>query len=61
MQSPSHTLYQRPTSESTDVYRRIDTDLVLLIPPQQVLYFPFLFTHYWHVYALRLFNVSAYR
>lgn len=50
MQSPSYTLY-----------RRIDTDLVLLIPPQQVLYFPFLFTHYWRIYALRLFEVSAYR
>ena len=66
-QSPtnSHTLYRRLTPEDTD-YRRIDettltTALVLLVPQQQVLHFPFWFTHYWDVHSLCLLGVSAFR
>lgn len=63
--SPEYPLYQRLTSDSTNNYLRIDetaltTDLVLLIPIQQVLHFPFCFTDYSQFDSINLLDVSAF-
>ena len=53
-------------SDSTNDYLRMDetvltTDLVLLIPQQKVLHFPFWFTDYSRVWSINLLDVSAFR